>query len=88
MQKLRRCRWCRRPLTDNLADATNTPRLRKAHCRHPQCDWCEPCKARREAAIAAGRPDLLEPEKPAETTQELPAVRDGEPPIDPNDQMT
>jgi hypothetical protein len=84
--QLRRCRWCRRPLTDNAAAAA-TPRLRHAHCTNPQCDWCQPCVARRENAIAAGRPDLLKPVPPeteAEQTREIPAVQDEIPP----DQMT
>jgi hypothetical protein len=65
-------------------------RLRQAHCPNPACDWCQPCVARREAAIAAGRQDLLEPVAPVppetacEQTREIPAVRDEIPP----DQMT
>lgn len=90
MPGLRRCRWCKRPTTNDTADATNTPRLRQAHCPNPQCDWCLPCVTRREAAIRAGRQDLLEPVTPpepetaGEQTREIPAVQDDIPP----DQMT
>jgi hypothetical protein len=90
MAGLRRCRWCRHPLTDNAAPAGSDARLRQSHCPNPACDWCIPCVARREAAIAAGRHDLLEPVAPVppetacEQTREIPAVRDEIPP----DQMT
>lgn len=90
MPGLRRCRWCRHPLTDNAAAPATDSRLRQSHCPNPHCDWCLPCVRRREAAIRAGRQDLLEPvaqveaETPAEQTREIPAVQDEIPP----DQMT
>lgn len=100
MADLRHCRWCRHPIAfGNL----NSQRVRPAHCANPQCDWCQPCKDRRDAAIKAGFPldqPVVPPESPAEQTREIPAVTDtGGPPVprwdepppdptDPTDQMT
>jgi hypothetical protein len=89
MPGLRRCRWCQHPLGPASTPAPSG-RLRAGHCDQPACDWCQPCVARRSAAIAAGRQDLLEavapvpPETACEQTREIPAVRDEIPP----DQMT
>lgn len=88
MADLRHCRWCRHPIAFGHL---NSQRIRPAHCPNPACDWCLPCVHRREALGHLGYTDMLEPVEPetaAEQTQELPPVRDGEPPIDPNDQMT
>jgi len=51
MPDLRRCRWCRTPVTK---PGQQTTRLRAAHCENRQCDWCRPCFERRTAAIEAG----------------------------------
>jgi hypothetical protein len=80
----RRCRWCRHPLVKPGGPKAST-RTRDAHCTGPQCDWCQPCYQRRDAASRAGRLDLLtEPETAVEQTREIPAVQDEIPP----DQMT
>jgi hypothetical protein len=76
-EQLRRCRWCRHPL--GSVDKPSTDRTRKPHCGNRQCDWCLPCVHRREAAIAAGRPDLLDP---GPATEEIPPASDETPPAD------
>jgi len=43
-----RCRVCLKPLRQATVGKPD-PSTRLAHCRNPQCDWCEPCFNRRAA---------------------------------------
>lgn len=76
-EQLRRCRWCRHPLTPP-GQAGISDRLRVAHCGNPACTWCANCVMTRTEAIKAGRADLLPDAGPP--TQEIPTVRDDDTP--------
>lgn len=78
--KPRTCRWCKLtldkaapPFSEMVAGPKRQRRVRP-HCGSPTCDWCLPCFNRRSAD--GGPP-----------TQEIPAVTDDDPPIEP-DRMT